>query len=320
MVGNKLQNLAAPILRTDGKPVSPLGGPSGHTTGMGSSRFVDLGWALPYTGSQPAEVAQARTTGATHLCVRPLACWPGSDRLRSSSGKHCLDCRKNQCTGRGNLGTVAFFPLCFRPVFQARWLRAANVNDRRGRKPPPPPWIHRGHRAEVQNSFGASDTVWDVMDTWVLMRTLRVKLPGLCQWAVASWSTRSSSVTVLPLTDCKLLDGLLSFILKSPSVSFCLSFLPFPSFLPPCFSFFFLLQISIYQKWNVSVVFIAQTVGMISPPLLCTHNPPHPSILWRILIFWEILVHSSGLISLRQGGKSSIFVYKLMTQSLLRWE
>lgn len=150
------------------------------------------------------------------------------------------------------------------------------------------------------------------------MRTFRVKLPGLCQWAVASWSTCSSSVTMLPLTHCKLLDGLLSFILKSPCVSFCLSFLPFPSFLPPCFSFFFLLQISIYWKLNVSVVLIAQTVGMISPPFLCTVSPH--SILQRILIFWEILLHSSGLISLRQGGKSSIFVYKLMTQSLLRWE
>lgn len=158
------------------------------------------------------------------------------------------------------------------------------------------------------------------MDTWLLMKTLRVKLSCLCQWAVTSRSPRSSSVIALPLTDGKFLDGLSIHFEVS---SFCLSlpvFLPFPSFLPPCFSLFFLLQISISQWLNVSVLFIAQNVGMIFPPFLYTHSFLPTAFHNEFSCSGNVYSIALDLTSLRQGGKSSILVYQLMTQSWLRWE
>ena len=228
-------------------------------------------------GSQPAEVAQARTTGATHLCVRPPACWPGSVLLGtvSTPALKCIASTVGRTSAQEEeiwLGTVAFFPLCFRPVFQARPMRATNVNDRRGRKLPSPALNSRGPQswsAEIFRSFwhsprrdgylGADENTWG-------------QIARLCQWAVASWSTRSSSATMLPLTDCKLLDGLLSFILRSP-VSLPL----FPSFpfLPPSL-FFFLFSPSNKHLSEVKCVccIYCPNCRYDFPPLFSAQFPP----------------------------------------------
>lgn len=183
-----------------------------------------------------------------------------ADCLCSSSGTHCID-RREELVHRkkGKSGWEQWLSSrCVLALFSSCcWLWATNDTWQNKFSSPKemraysllflvalpsgqqPPFEFTGAtELESRNSsFWAWDTVWDVMDTWLLMKTLRVKLSCLCQWAVTSRSPHSSSVIALPLTDGKFLDGLSIHFEVS---SFCLSLPVFPSFpfLPPSLFFF----------------------------------------------------------------------------------
>lgn len=127
-------------------------------------------------------------------------------------------------------------------------------------------------------------------------------MSALCQWA----HTQSSAI-VLTLTDCKLWDNLLWIPLRTLLYIFlaaCLSFLLLSGFL----SSFPLSNTHTYCGFCLPL-------SSLKKPF-----PPAYNILQLSLIFLKHLLNSFGLVSLKQGGKPSILIYQLMTQSWLMWE
>lgn len=122
-----------------------------------------------------------------------------------------------------------------------------------------------------------------------------------------SMGPHSSSAIVLTLTDCKLWDNLLWIPLRTLLYIFlaaCLSFLLLSGFL----SSFPLSNTHTYYGFSLPL-------SSLKKPF-----PPAYNILQLSLIFLKHLLNSFGLVSLKQGGKPSILIYQLMTQSWLMWE